>query len=388
MRRHRPANTHDFPILQESEQLGLGVHGQLGDLIQEQRAAVRQLEQAGLPFGLRARKGSLFIAEELRFDERVGHSGAVDPNEGPPSPRGLFMDEFGDDAFSSPRFAGKQDGRVGAGNPDGHVHHPLHLPAAKDQSGEVDSLELRIRGCRGGLHGQRLHFQHFRPQGIQLLEVSFVRDDKGHLSRLVENRIARAEQSFPRPIPLNDRHRSLGPDDLEGEDPVDAPLRDQVLQVPADELIAPGAIHPFRGPVVPNDGALAIRDRNPIEGRVDDRIQPRLGFLEQIELLHCAAGVRDLLKDADHADDLSVGPNRIDVGEENRVWGDEFLSADRVSGLETREELPARVREDLRDVPIAGAMGSDPEYSFSGAVAIDDRARQVDRQNAVLDGIE
>ena len=75
--RRRAADPLELALLEDAEQLGLGLRGQLADLVEEERAAVGQLEPAAAP-GDRAGEGALLVAEQLALDEPRGQGGAVD----------------------------------------------------------------------------------------------------------------------------------------------------------------------------------------------------------------------------------------------------------------------------------------------------------------------
>ena len=67
--------------LEEPEQQALHAQRHLADLVEEDRAAIGDFELAGLvPIG--AREAALHVAEQLRFEERLGDAGAVDRHEG------------------------------------------------------------------------------------------------------------------------------------------------------------------------------------------------------------------------------------------------------------------------------------------------------------------
>ena len=68
MDRRSAADAFDLVLLEDAEQLGLGLQGQLADLVQEERAAVGQLEAADAP-GDGAGERPLLVAEELALDE-------------------------------------------------------------------------------------------------------------------------------------------------------------------------------------------------------------------------------------------------------------------------------------------------------------------------------
>ena len=70
----------EFPLLEDAEELGLEGEGDLTDLVEQNRAAIRQLE-AAIPLIGRAGEGAFFVAEEFAFDKRLGNGGAVDLDE-------------------------------------------------------------------------------------------------------------------------------------------------------------------------------------------------------------------------------------------------------------------------------------------------------------------
>ena len=53
---------------------------QVADFVEEQRAAMRQLEASGLA-GVRAGERALLVAEQLRLEQRLGNRRAVDGDE-------------------------------------------------------------------------------------------------------------------------------------------------------------------------------------------------------------------------------------------------------------------------------------------------------------------
>ena len=59
----------DLALLQRAQQLGLQLERQLADLVEEQRAAVRELEAARAALQ-RAGEGAALVAEELALDQR------------------------------------------------------------------------------------------------------------------------------------------------------------------------------------------------------------------------------------------------------------------------------------------------------------------------------
>ena len=74
------AETPERALLQHAQQLHLRRRLHLGDLVEEQRAAVRELEHAG-PAIVRAGERPLLVAEDLALEQRFGDRRAVDRDE-------------------------------------------------------------------------------------------------------------------------------------------------------------------------------------------------------------------------------------------------------------------------------------------------------------------
>jgi hypothetical protein len=76
------ADPHEGAGLEHAQQLHLQVERHLGDLVEEQRAAVGALEEAQvLPVG--AGEAALLVAEDLAFDQVRRDRAAVDREERP-----------------------------------------------------------------------------------------------------------------------------------------------------------------------------------------------------------------------------------------------------------------------------------------------------------------
>ena len=80
------AEAHELALLHHAQQLGLGLQRDVADLVEEQRALVRQLEEALLGVD-GAGEGALHVAEEVRLQQVVGQAAGVDDDERP-CPRG------------------------------------------------------------------------------------------------------------------------------------------------------------------------------------------------------------------------------------------------------------------------------------------------------------
>src|SRR4051812_34604115 len=100
----QPAN---FTVLEHAEQLGLQPGRKLGDLVQEQGAAVNQLEQPGL-IRRGAVEGTLTVPEQLGFEQSLGDGGAVDGGKIPIAAGAHPVDGPGNHFLAAPALAGDE----------------------------------------------------------------------------------------------------------------------------------------------------------------------------------------------------------------------------------------------------------------------------------------
>src|SRR5689334_22802443 len=88
------ANTEHLLLIEDAQELHLDGHRELTDLIQEDSAAFRCLEEAGLRLR-RAGEGTCLMAKELALEERLGERSAVEADEGALGARRVPVDGFG-----------------------------------------------------------------------------------------------------------------------------------------------------------------------------------------------------------------------------------------------------------------------------------------------------
>src|SRR4029453_5076545 len=99
--RQWPIRTAPFNLagLEKSQQHGLHTQAHLADLVHEDGAAVCRFEPASL-VAVSARKAATDVTEELGFEQRVGHPGAVDRDQARHSPDALLMNHPRDELFT------------------------------------------------------------------------------------------------------------------------------------------------------------------------------------------------------------------------------------------------------------------------------------------------
>jgi hypothetical protein len=126
----------DLALLQGPQQLHLEGPGQLAHLVEEERPAVRRLEEP-LLVPVRSRERATDEAEELRLEELLGDPPAVDGDEGHARAQRLAMQHPGDQLLPRPAGAGDEHGGVVGRHLLRHLHRPPHGRRADDDLAEA-----------------------------------------------------------------------------------------------------------------------------------------------------------------------------------------------------------------------------------------------------------
>ena len=111
----RAADPLELPLLQDAQELDLHGRGQVSDLVEEERAALGQLE-AALPRCHRAREGALLVAEQLALDHPFGQRGAVHLHERPRRAPAGVMDGVGHQLLARAAFPAQEHRGVACGD--------------------------------------------------------------------------------------------------------------------------------------------------------------------------------------------------------------------------------------------------------------------------------
>ena len=106
--RRAGADRIDLAVLHRAQQLDLHVERQFADFVEEQRAAMRLDELAGVLFG-GAGEGALLVAEQDALDEVVRDGAAIDGDERLRAPVAGALDGARDQFLADARFALDQD---------------------------------------------------------------------------------------------------------------------------------------------------------------------------------------------------------------------------------------------------------------------------------------
>src|SRR5438105_6398083 len=155
-------------LLQDAQQLRLQGIGHVPDLVEEERAAVGELELAGT-VAVRPGEGAPGVAEELALQELGGDGGAVERHEEALAPRAQAVDRARHQLLAGARLAGQQHGAAGGTDAADELVDRLHRGRAPDQA----------------LEGRRL--LHPLPQ------VAIVGAVLAHLERLADDQLDRLQ---------------------------------------------------------------------------------------------------------------------------------------------------------------------------------------------------
>jgi len=108
------ADPTELMILEDGEELGLETGRKLGDLIEEQGAAVGLLDEAAVRLQC-AGEGAADVAEEFGFKQRLGDARAIHGDEGCSGTRAGVVDDASEEAFACAGFSSDEHGRLDGG---------------------------------------------------------------------------------------------------------------------------------------------------------------------------------------------------------------------------------------------------------------------------------
>ncbi len=203
---HRPFRSDSLELsgLERPKQLGLRFRTQVPDLVEEERAAVRQLEAAH-PALRRAGERSALVAEHLGLDQVSRNGGAVHRDERTPGSPARGVDGRRHQLFAGARLAGDQDAGVGGADPLDERGDLPHGATLTDQGRPPCELGLERAVLGAGpveLEGRAYRHQHclrrerllqeleraelHRPHGVGELCLAAHHDDRGGTATLAE----------------------------------------------------------------------------------------------------------------------------------------------------------------------------------------------------------
>ena len=147
-------------VLQHAQQFGLRRLVQVADLVEEDAAAVGQLELAA-PQRRGAGERAFLVAEQLALDELGGNRRAIHFDEGARGERAFAMDVLGEQLLAGSRLARQQHASIRSRNlcrlHDGMLERgaaPDHPRTVANHLAVALVLELQIRSLESVLHDQ------------------------------------------------------------------------------------------------------------------------------------------------------------------------------------------------------------------------------------------
>ena len=131
--RPRVADRQHLALLEEPQQLRLHVERQVADLVEEERAADRGPQHAGL-IGDRAGEAAAAVAEQLAVGQLARRARAVVGQEHVRAARRSGVNRARDEVLAGAALAGDQHGQVVALQPLNLIGDALHRGAGADES--------------------------------------------------------------------------------------------------------------------------------------------------------------------------------------------------------------------------------------------------------------
>ena len=141
--RARGPDPEERPGLDRAQELHLAIRLHLADLVEEQGAAVGELDQPRLGPD-RAGERALLVTEQLGLEDLARERAAVNRYERPRGSRRVFVDRPGDELLAGAALAQDQYRRIGGGHAIDDPQHLVH-PGALGQ----ETAEGRGAGCVG-----------------------------------------------------------------------------------------------------------------------------------------------------------------------------------------------------------------------------------------------
>ncbi len=142
-----PADALERPLLEHAQQLHLRRGGDLADLVEEERAAVRLLEPPDPPL-VGAGERAALVAEQLALEQGLRERRAVQRHERRLRARALRVDRARELALARAALAGDEHRRPRARDLPGHPVDLLHRRARPDQP--LHALALGALAAAGG----------------------------------------------------------------------------------------------------------------------------------------------------------------------------------------------------------------------------------------------
>ena len=122
------ANGLNLAVLEEAQQHRLHAQAHLADFVEENRAAVSDLQLPWL-VAIGAGKTAFDVPEQFRLEERIGQGGAIDGDEGTRVASRVRVDMTGDEILADAALTSNQDLGIAAGHAPHERENLAHLRA-------------------------------------------------------------------------------------------------------------------------------------------------------------------------------------------------------------------------------------------------------------------
>src|SRR5207247_1719214 len=168
------ADAQGLALLQRAQELHLDVRRDLGDLVEEERAAVGALEAAGARRD-GAREGALLVAEELALEDTLGEGLHVDGDERAADALAPVVEQAGDQLLPRPALALDQHrGAARRHAADERQELPAPRALGDHRLGRVTARHLLAEPAVLALEAP--HLERARDRGAQLVVVERLGD--------------------------------------------------------------------------------------------------------------------------------------------------------------------------------------------------------------------
>ena len=144
------AQTHELPLLDHTEQLGLRLERHAADLVEEDAALVRELEQPLLGRD-RAGERAPDVTKQIRLEQIRRQTAGVDGDERPVDARRIGMHRPGHQFLAGAALSLHEDGRAARRRLAHQVEHALHAGTPADDVAEAMRLRLQALAQRAVL---------------------------------------------------------------------------------------------------------------------------------------------------------------------------------------------------------------------------------------------
>src|SRR2546427_1057481 len=157
----RRADALEVARLEDAQQLRLQVHRYVGDFIEEQRPAVRELEAADA-VGFRVGECALDVAEQLALEDTFRQAARVDGHQAFAGTSRYRMERLRDGPFTGPVLPGDEDVRLRWSDTRDELEYRTHRRGFGDEQRPAVRLERSVLGLEALLPAERARELHLR----------------------------------------------------------------------------------------------------------------------------------------------------------------------------------------------------------------------------------